>query len=87
MTTTIQRAPYASDPDASFGRLHAEPPSATRTAFARDRDRVIHCTPFRRLKGKTQVFIAHEGDHYRTRLTHSLEVAQIGGTAIRVQHI
>ena len=63
MIATTQRAPYASDPATSLGRLHAEAPSAMRTAYARDRDRIIHCTPFRRLKGKTQVFIAHEGDH------------------------
>ncbi len=72
-----ERAPYACDPDASKGRLHPEADSATRTPFARDRDRIIHCTAFRRLKEKTQVFVAHEGDYYRTRLTHSLEVAQI----------
>ena len=72
-----ERALYACDPDASRGRLHPEPESATRTPFARDRDRIIHCTAFRRLKEKTQVFVAHEGDYYRTRLTHSLEVAQV----------
>lgn len=71
------RAPYASDPDRSRGRVHAEPASLNRSDFRRDCDRVIHSTAFRRLKHKTQVFIYHEGDHYRTRLTHSLEVAQI----------
>jgi dGTPase len=76
---TGQRAPYACDPAKTRGRFHPQPESAMRTAFQRDRDRIIHSTAFRRLKEKTQVFVAHEGDHYRTRLTHSLEVSQIAG--------
>lgn len=76
-------AAYACRPDQSRGRLHEEPESRHRTAFQRDRDRIIHSSAFRRLKYKTQVFVYHEGDHYRTRLTHTLEVAQIARTLAR----
>ena len=79
----MEKAPYAAMSDASHGRLLPEPGSRTRSDFQRDRDRIIHSTAFRRLAHKTQVFVPHEGDHYRTRLTHSIEVGQLARALAR----
>ncbi|WP_156929885.1 deoxyguanosinetriphosphate triphosphohydrolase [Brackiella oedipodis] len=80
-------APYASHPKNSLGRMHAEVSDPNRNPFQRDKDRIIHCNAFRLLEYKTQVFVNHEGDLFRTRLTHSLEVAQIGRAIARNLHI
>ncbi len=81
------RAPFAADPATSRGRLVPEPDSAPRSPWQRDRDRIVHATAFRRLEAKTQVFAALDGDHFRTRLTHTLEVSQIGRTIARALQV
>jgi len=87
MTEPAVLAPYAAHDDQSQGRAHAEPPPGFRGEFQRDRDRIIHSTAFRRLVYKTQVFVNHEGDLYRTRMTHTIEVAQVARTVARALHL
>jgi len=77
----------ASNPETTRGRLHTEEESKYRSPFQRDRDRVIHCKAFRRLKHKTQVFVAHEGDHFRTRLSHTIEVSQVARTIAKTLNL
>jgi dGTPase len=83
----VQLAPYAARAEISKGRVYSEPDAGLRDDFQRDRDRIIHSSAFRRLEYKTQVFVNHEGDMFRTRLTHSLEVSQIGRTVARSMHL
>ena len=83
----IEFAPYASFPHLSRGRLHREVESPTRTSFQRDRDRIRHSTGFRRLEYKTQVFVYHEGDYYRTRLSHSIEVSQLARSISKIFNV